>query len=786
MLVERVQSYRVATLVAVAAMLVLSVGGALPVAILLGRGAPSEAEGSGEPAADARISIRLRLLCAILFAAIEDGLVTMTTTSRAGIAWRPAAGSALVVIALLLFPLAVAAVPAELLLARRGARALGRHVRAALAGDHPEAAGACVLLDAGLVGGGAVLAWQLALRAGERWPTETAVSIAVVATLVPVLLGPFVVALLARPLAWVVRLASRVPVPKWLPVEDGALAILGVGVIYAILPAANAITPAAAVVGFAVGPHLSSQIAALKSVARAPAAMTLGAAFVVTLGVGVAFDHLPDLVRVSALTRAPYAGILITGLRRPFDRDHDGYARVLAGGDCNDDDPNIHPGAREIADNGIDENCSGSDARIYAPPPQRETRDLSAPPMRQNVILIHVEALRPDHVGFIGYRRPTTPRIDHFREGATWFKNAYSPAPATRFVLSMLFTGWEIERIPQSRGHAIDFTLQPDAVTLAERLEPLGYDRVGYTLTYVIEHIKEMGQGFRVWQTPWPLHDWESSYKDSAKQTTDAALDYLATVPPDGSKPYLLFLHYEGTHDPYIKHTERREWDYGDADVDKYDSALSYQDSELGRLFDMLDARPDKDRTTVILYSDHGELFGEHGYARHGFTLYQPDVHVVLLVRVPGTHVSEIDTPVLLSDLTPTIDELTGLPPDKETQTWNLLPYLRGAPMPPRELFMYSDQWRSGVHYASRGVLDADGRMKLIRNISAGTRELYDVVADPNEAMNLIEVMPEERDKLTDAIDGWESFENRDNRSFESENREAKGKQAKLPLPVFH
>ena len=95
-------------------------------------------------------------------------------------------------------------------------------------------------------------------------------------------------------------------------------------------------------------------------------------------------------------------------------------------------------------------------------------------------------------------------------------------------------------------------------------------------------------------------------------------------------------------------------------DPDKYDSALNYQDDQLGRLFDAIDARGDKDETTVILYSDHGELFGEHGYSRHGFTLYQPDVHVLLLVRTPGGHVPTIDTPMFLSDLTPTIFELTG------------------------------------------------------------------------------------------------------------------------------
>ena len=209
--------------------------------------------------------------------------------------------------------------------------------------------------------------------------------------------------------------------------------------------------------------------------------------------------------------------------------------------------------------------------------------------MRDNVILIHIDALRPDHVGFIGYKRPTTPRIDRFREEATWFKNAYSPAPTTRFALSMLFTGWDIERIPQARGHASNFTLLPGATTLAERLSAPRVRHASATRSsYVIQHIHDLGQGFRIWETPWQVNDWEKAYQNSAEQTTNAALKYLSTVPADGSKPYLLFLHYSATT---TRTSSTRSWDYGDSDVDKYDSALNYEDDQLGRLFDALDAR---------------------------------------------------------------------------------------------------------------------------------------------------------------------------------------------------
>jgi arylsulfatase A-like enzyme len=717
-------------------------------------------------------SVRDRVLFCFLFAGIEDALVAASTTWRAHSGALSAFLGGLEAFCFLAFPLVAVAAPLGFLLNRPGARILGHHVRVGLSGERPEDESVGAFLYAIVFAIGVGLAWGIGFRASDFQSPRVATLVSTLASIVFLFGGAVAVTAIVGPVGRLVRrLGKSVAVPEWVPVENVALAVTGVIALYILLPPSHAITPSAALVGYALGPHIAERMPAMATVAKLPLFVLAPVSLALTVAAGAALPHFSDTVRMGVLARAPYASIAITTIRRAFDKDHDGYSAILGGGDCNDDNADIHPGALDVPDNGIDENCSGGDSHRYTPPPQAAARDMRTPPLRDNVILIHLDALRPDHVGFVGYRRPTTPHLDRWKEGATWFKNAYTPAPSTRFALSAIFTGLEVERIPQKRGHAVDFTLEPEAVTLAERLSPIGYDTVGYTLSYVIQHIHDVGQGFRTWQTPWPLEDWKASYQNSAQQTTDAAMKYLATVPADGTRPYLLFLHYECNHDPYIKHST---WDYGSSDIDNYDSATNYCDEQVGRVLDALDARGDKDRNAIFVYSDHGELFGEHGFTKHGNTLYEPDTRVLLLAKVPGATAKEIDTPMLLTDITPTIYELTGLPPDKECQEWDLLPYLKGKPLPVRPIFLYTDLWRGGVHFESRGVLDVDGHTKFIRDISHGVDQLYDLTIDPAELSNVADARPALKDKLAEMVDSWEAFENKDNKSFETVNKEKK------------
>jgi hypothetical protein len=442
-------------------------------------GAAAVAESGASSGAKAEVAsafgVRERVFFAVLFAGIEDSLVAISMTWRTHVGPIRAVAAGLEAFAFLAFPLVVVGLPLGYLLSRPGARALQRHARIGLSGAQPENEGLASFLYAIVFAGGVAAAWRIGFRASDYQSARVATLVSTLASIVLFFGGALVVSSVVGALGpRLHRVAKRLPLPDWLPLESIGVAAVFVVTLYLLLPPSHAITPSAAVVGFALGPQVAERVPSLALAARLQVRVLAPIAFVLTLAAGAVLKSLPDSVQMGILARAPYGAIVITTVRRAFDRDHDGYSAILGGGDCDDRDAAIHPNALDVPENGVDENCSGRDSRVYTPPVQSPPRDMTVPPRRDNVVLIHIDALRPDHVSFAGYRRPTTPHLDRWREGATWFKNAYTPAPSTRFALSMIFTGLEIERVPQERGHAIDFTLLSDATTLAERLGSIG------------------------------------------------------------------------------------------------------------------------------------------------------------------------------------------------------------------------------------------------------------------------------------------------------------------------
>ncbi|WP_394846438.1 sulfatase-like hydrolase/transferase [Pendulispora brunnea] len=651
-------------------------------------------------------------------------------------------------------PLSLAA---WLLLSRPEVRRLARSLREGLGGEDVDAQRLAVLGETAVLALTMVRAAILGRGFIATHGAPIAASLIVLSALGLVLAGTLAVAFAAQRIGpWLSRWRSSANARQRLvwnacaaSLELAGVASLAIVGICALVPSQYAVLLGAVTLAFFVG-HLPSVRGALgRRFGRRRAIASLVLAGAIGPFVSLVLLTLPSPTQLTVLYRAPYVSLVIALFRAATDHDGDGYSGLL-GGDCNDHDPQIHPGAIDVPGNGVDENCSGDDATALGSASTGPTAPAPVASAPKSIVLVHLDALRPDHLGLDGYARPTSPNIDRFRESATWFRHAYTPSPATRFAMASLFTGRAADRIPHQRG-AVDITLLPSAITLAERLEPLGYDRAGWTISHVMSHFHGMGRGFRIWRTPWPVDEGDDLHAEDATLTTNAAISYLESTP--ASAPYFLFLHYQCTHDPYIAHAS---WNFGKGDVDRYDSALAYCDDEIGRLLSNLEERDDRQRTAIIFYSDHGELFGEHGFLGHGQSLSELDTRVVLLARIPGARVRTVDVPVSLTDLAPTILALANAEPDPATDGWNLLHLVfdeAPAAERTRPLFFYAEHRWGLLHLESRAVMQ--GAFKYLQTDS-GLEQLYRLDVDPGERNDVARTSPETRLAMVRLLDAWQ------------------------------
>src|SRR5207253_145373 len=139
-----------------------------------------------------------------------------------------------------------------------------------------------------------------------------------------------------------------------------------------------------------------------------------------------------------------------------------------------------------------------------------------------------------------------------------------------------------------------------------------------------------------------------------AQKRIDQIIRYYEEVKPRHS---FVWVHFFEPHEPYVAHPE---FPFGSGDLDRYDSEIAYTDAAIGRLLEYVDAHVPS--TVVVLAADHGEEFDEHGGRYHGSSLFEEQVHVPLLIRVPGVPAREIAEPVELIDIAPTVLNLLDIP----------------------------------------------------------------------------------------------------------------------------
>jgi arylsulfatase A-like enzyme len=368
--------------------------------------------------------------------------------------------------------------------------------------------------------------------------------------------------------------------------------------------------------------------------------------------------------------------------------------------------------------------------------------DLTAYGEAKNVLLVSIDTLRRDHVGIHGYSKPTTPRLDSLAPSAIVCDDAVSVSSWTLPAHLSLLTS-----APPAVHGGVDMRhgFNGGVPTLPRLLHDAGYATQAVTSHLYVSQVYGVGEGF----------DHLDMVQD--RRASDVVRRGLDLIDRWGDRPFFLFLHFYDPHWHYdppattrrIFETEYRgtltglwqdfkRYDRSTiraADLNHllalYDGEIRYVDDELGTLFDHLRARGLDRNTLVIVTSDHGEEFLDHGSWEHQKTLYEEVIRIPLVISGPGVKPRRESQPVSLLDIAPTILAWAGLTSPPSFRGTSLL-----TPPVPRDQYGETEHTTDG---AKKLFLRAGaGRWKAILDLSPTDsallrEEWFDLGNDPKE-----------------------------------------------------
>ncbi len=363
-----------------------------------------------------------------------------------------------------------------------------------------------------------------------------------------------------------------------------------------------------------------------------------------------------------------------------------------------------------------------------------------------NLMLISIDTLRADRVGCYG-ADVETPVIDRLAREGVLLDDATVHAPQTRPSHVSMLSG----RYPHEHGVRDNFSpaLRPDLPTLATLLAAQGYDTAAFVGAFPLAAASGLDRGFDVYDDVQGGGEGGTPLAERrGEQVVSGALRWLGRT---RSRPFFAFVHLYDPHAPYEPPAPYASRYAGRP----YEGEVAYSDAQVGRLLGFLDERRLRERTLVVVTSDHGEGLGEHGEDEHLVFVYETTLRVPLVLSFPGTLPSgrRLAGQFRSVDLLPTLLELLGAKPVASSGTSRAAQLKAGARLPDNESYAESLYGQLHFGWAPLRALRAEG----LKYIDAPRPELYDLRNDPTESRNLVDTRSLVASRMRERLGGFDS-----------------------------
>lgn len=367
----------------------------------------------------------------------------------------------------------------------------------------------------------------------------------------------------------------------------------------------------------------------------------------------------------------------------------------------------------------------------------------------QGVLFLSIDSLRAD-MPWAGYPRDIAPRLTALEKKCVSYTNAYSVSSYT----AQSVAGFLASKLPSEMSRDGYFFQKYAESTLffPEVLQKAG---VFTQAAQAHGYFKRAGfeQGFDKWEiVPGLVWNAQTDENVTGPKHAEIALSMLSSPEIlEKKRKFFAWFHFMDPHDLYQTHEKDGIEPPGKKPRDRYDNEVQFTDVQIGKVLDYVEKSPYADKIAIVLTSDHGEAFGEHGRTRHAFELWQTLVRVPLMLCLPGATPKHIDVARSGVDIGPTVLQLLGLPAEPSFRGVSLVDEAYGS-KPAEERDVILDLARTSTNGQRRALIH--GKHKILQ-FDGSVTKTFDLESDPTEDKELSgDIREDMKARLKAANDG--------------------------------